>query len=63
MMLERKLNKAKIQLNKINIWEDPSAAAYVRSLADGNETVPTVVIGDRYWVNPGASVVVNAVTT
>jgi mycoredoxin len=28
----------------INIWQDPDAAAYVRSVNDGNETVPTVVI-------------------
>ncbi|MFG2982731.1 mycoredoxin [Streptomyces sp. NPDC048258] len=27
---------------KVNIWRDPDAAAFVRSVADGNETVPTV---------------------
>lgn len=63
MMLERKLNKANISLTKHNIWEDPSAAQFVRSVADGNETVPTVVVGDQFWVNPSASVVVSAVTT
>lgn len=63
MMLERKLNKAKIPLVKHNIWDDPKAAEFVRSVADGNETVPTVVFGDQFWVNPSASVVVNAVTT
>jgi mycoredoxin len=63
MMLERKLNKAEIPLTKHNIWEDPEAAKFVRSLANGNETVPTVAVGDQFWVNPSASVVVNAVTT
>jgi hypothetical protein len=37
---------------EVNIWADPSAAATVRSLAGGNETVPTVVIGERGHVNP-----------
>ena len=41
----------------VNIWADPSAAAAVRKLAGGNETVPTVVIGDREFVNPPASTV------
>lgn len=63
MMLERKLSKANISLTKHNIWDDPEAAKFVRSVADGNETVPTVVVGDQIWVNPSASVVVNAVTT
>lgn len=52
MALERGLNKADIPLNKHNIWDDPDAAATVRSIADGNETVPTVVIGDIKMVNP-----------
>lgn len=44
----------------INIWRDPSAAAFVRSVADGNETVPTVVIDDRAYVNPPPRQVVAA---
>lgn len=44
----------------INIWRDPEAAAYVRSVAEGNETVPTVVIGGRPFVNPPPRVVVAA---
>lgn len=36
----------------INIWRDPDAAAFVRSVADGNETVPTVVIDGEAFVNP-----------
>lgn len=36
----------------VNIWSDPQAAAAVRDVAGGNETVPTVVFGDRAHVNP-----------
>jgi len=39
-------------VNARNIWEDPNDAAIVRSIADGNETVPTVVIGPVGLVNP-----------
>ncbi len=47
---------------KRNIWEDPSAAAYVRSVADGNETVPTVKVGRKAFVNPSAERIVAAAT-
>jgi glutaredoxin len=43
--LRRKLGRTDLVIREVNIWEDPSAAATVRSYADGNETVPTVVIG------------------
>lgn len=36
----------------INIWQDPEAAAYVRSVNDGNEVVPTVVIDSQPHTNP-----------
>jgi glutaredoxin len=44
----------------VNIWRDPDAAAYVRSVADGNETVPTVVIDGQPVVNPPPRQVVAA---
>ncbi|HEY2565948.1 MAG TPA: glutaredoxin domain-containing protein [Acidimicrobiales bacterium] len=44
----------------INIWSDPDAAGFVRSVADGNETVPTVVIDGRPLVNPSPGAVVAA---
>lgn len=45
----------------MNIWRDPEAAAIVRSVADGNETVPTVVFADgSAWVNPPPGQVVAA---
>ena len=53
-MLQRKLDKLGIERVEHNIWDDPSDAATVRQHADGNETVPTVVIGDRGFVNPSA---------
>lgn len=60
MMLDRKLSELGIPMDKRNIWDDPEAAATVRTLANGNETVPTVVIGDKYMVNPSAKQVVKA---
>ena len=37
----------------VNIWTDPEAAAAVRAVAGGNETVPTVVADGVSRVNPG----------
>jgi glutaredoxin-like protein len=49
-----------VQAEWINIWEDPEAAAYVRSVANGNEVVPTVRIGDTVTVNPAPMTVIAA---
>jgi hypothetical protein len=38
----------------------PEAAAFVGSIADGNETVPTVVIDGEAVVNPSSGRVVAA---
>jgi glutaredoxin len=62
MGLERNLNKLNLPLNKMNIWDDDAHAATVRSIADGNETVPTVVIGDAKMVNPSADQVLQAIS-
>lgn len=51
-MLLRRFDKQEIPHRRVNIWEDPAAAATVRSIADGNETVPTVVVGPVGLVNP-----------
>ncbi len=59
-MLERGLRARDVPLRKHNIWEDPDAAAVVRSHARGNETVPTVVVDGTGMVNPGADEVVAA---
>jgi mycoredoxin len=46
------LDRAKVPYQTANIWEDPEAAATVRSIARGNETVPTVTVGEAGLVNP-----------
>jgi glutaredoxin-like protein len=56
--LRRGLDKMRIERVEHDIWADPEAAAVVRSVAGGNETVPTVVIGDVGMVNPTAKQVV-----
>ena len=62
MNLERKLDNLNVPLNKQNIWEKPEAAETVRSIADGNETVPTVVIGNAKMVNPSPGQVLQAIS-
>lgn len=50
--LRRALNEAGVGARWRNIWDDAQAAAFVRSVADGNETVPTVAFDDRVLVAP-----------
>lgn len=50
----------RLRPRRVNIWRDPEAAAFVRSVADGNETVPTVVIDGEAVVNPPPRRVVTA---
>ncbi|WP_216215610.1 glutaredoxin family protein [Amycolatopsis aidingensis] len=52
MALRQPLRRSGLPVREINIWEDPEAAARVRSVADGNETVPTVFVGEHAMVNP-----------
>jgi mycoredoxin len=44
----------------VDIWQDPEAAAYVRSVNDGDETVPTVVVGGVPHTNPDPGAVLEA---
>lgn len=53
--LRRGLDRAGIATVDHDIWQDPEAAAVVRSFANGNETVPTVVIDGVGFVNPSAA--------
>lgn len=46
---------------EIDIWQDPDAAAFVRSVANGCETVPTVTVGGTSMVNPSPDQVLAAV--
>jgi len=56
-MLRRGLDKRGIKTIDHDIWSDAEAAAVVRQFANGNETVPTVVIGETGFVNPSAKAV------
>jgi mycoredoxin len=51
-MLRADLAAAGLSYRERNIWQDPAAAAAVRAAANGNETVPTINIGDVWMVNP-----------
>jgi glutaredoxin len=46
------LKFTRLRYRKVDIRKDPGARAFVRSVADGNETVPTVVVAGRALVNP-----------
>lgn len=50
--LRRKLRRAGVPADERNIWSDEQAAAFVRSVNGGDETVPTVVIDGRALLNP-----------
>jgi mycoredoxin len=50
----------RLTVHQVNIWANPEAAAFVRSVAGGNETVPTVVVDGHAIVNPAPSEVVAA---
>jgi mycoredoxin len=41
----------------VDIWADPDGAASVREVTGGDETVPTVIAGERSFINPGVDVV------
>jgi|SRR5699024_3457727 len=61
MALAPRLRRSGLPRREINIWEDPEAAARVREVAGGNETVPTVFVGERALVNPGMREINDAV--
>lgn len=55
------LERLGLPTHRVNIWADPDAAARVRSITGGNETVPTVTIGTAAMVNPRIRPVLEAV--
>jgi mycoredoxin len=63
MKLRLRLRFTRLRYTKVNIWRDPEAAAFVRSVADGNETVPTVTVAGRAMVNPSKTQLMEAVET
>lgn len=50
--LRRDLDRIGLRHGTRNIWEDEEAAAFVRSVTGGDETVPTVRVGSVALVNP-----------
>jgi glutaredoxin-like protein len=54
-LLRRGLRRRGVAFTEIDIWQHPDAAAQVRAVADGNETVPTVHLAGHWLVNPRAS--------
>jgi mycoredoxin len=63
MKLRTRLRFTRLHYSEVNIWRDPEAAAFVRSVADGNETVPTVTVAGRAMVNPSKRQLVEAIKT
>ncbi|MGY0060715.1 glutaredoxin domain-containing protein [Streptomyces sp. LZ34] len=61
MKLLLRLRFTRLRYTKVDIWKDPEAAAFVRSVADGNETVPTVTVAGRAMVNPSKKQLMDAV--
>lgn len=61
--LLRSLERAELRFERINIWDDEAGAAFVRSVARGNETVPTVQVGPVALVNPSAREVLRTVAS
>jgi glutaredoxin-like protein len=61
MLLRLRLRRTPLKRKMVNIWEDPEAAAFVRSVANGNETVPTVTVAGHAMVNPSKAELLEAV--
>lgn len=59
--LRARLSFSGLRYRRVNIAGDPAAAAFVRSVADGNETVPTADVAGRVLVNPSAQDLLAAV--
>ena len=55
--LRGRLGRSGRKATWVNIWQDEAGAAYVRSVNDGNETVPTVVIDGEPMTNPDPALV------
>lgn len=64
-LLLRRLERSGLVFDRVDIWDEPAAAAWVRTVADGNETVPTVHIAGPdpdaavALVNPSATAVLD----
>ncbi|MFF6836305.1 glutaredoxin domain-containing protein [Streptomyces sp. NPDC012438] len=52
LRLRARLGRDARRLHWVDIWRDPEGAAEVRAVNDGDETVPTVLLAGRPYVNP-----------
>jgi mycoredoxin len=50
--LQLMLGKRVTDVVWVDVWADPDASAYVRSVNGGDEVVPTVVMGGAPHTNP-----------
>ncbi|MFJ5178727.1 glutaredoxin domain-containing protein [Streptomyces griseoviridis] len=57
------LRFTRLRYTEVNIWRDPDAASFVRLVADGNETVPTVTVAGHPLVNPSLAELRRAIRT
>ncbi|MDJ0346595.1 glutaredoxin domain-containing protein [Streptomyces sp. H10-C2] len=60
-LLQLGLRRARLPFRLVDIWKDQQAAAFVRSVANGNETVPTVTVAGVAMVAPMPGQVLAAV--
>ena len=61
--LFRQLDRLQVPYNMVNIWQEPEGAEFVRSVARGNETVPTVAVGPVALVNPSPQEILRVAST
>ena len=61
--LLRWIDRTGLPTTRHNIWEDAQAAATVRAITGGDETVPTVVVGEHAMVNPSPRALQAAIAT
>lgn len=62
--LKAGLARRGIPYTEVDIWADRSKADIVRQAnPEGHEVVPTVQVGDRFFVNPSVDEVLAAIAT
>jgi glutaredoxin len=57
-LLFSSLDRAHVVVRRHNIWEDDDARGFVRTHNRGNETVPTVRLGEIVETNPPPAVLI-----
>jgi glutaredoxin len=63
LRLRARLGRDARRLLWVDIWADPEGAASVREVTGGDETVPTVIAGERSFINPSVDVVRGLLST